>query len=99
VEGAEFLEDDVGRVEEAFDDGVRVLTLVHYLRGGVIGDVMTAEPVHGGLTQFGRDAVREMNRVGILVDLAHCSHRTAYDALEVAVKPLLISHTDHPRHP
>jgi membrane dipeptidase len=94
VEGAEFLEDDLGRVEQAFDDGVRVLTLVHYLRGGVIGDVMTAEPVHGGLTRFGRDAVREMNRVGIVVDLAHCSPRTAYDALEVATKPVLISHTD-----
>ena len=94
VEGAEFLEDDLSRVEQAFADGVRVLTLVHYLRGGVIGDVMTAEPVHGGLTSFGRDAVREMNRVGILVDLAHCSPLTAYDALEVAAKPLLISHTD-----
>jgi membrane dipeptidase len=94
VEGAEFLEDDLSRVEQAFADGVRVLTLVHYLRGGVIGDVMTAQPLHGGLTRFGRDAVREMNRVGILVDLAHCSPQTAYDALEVAAKPLLISHTD-----
>jgi membrane dipeptidase len=98
VEGAEFLEDDLGRVEQAFDDGVRVLTLVHYLRGGVIGDVMTAEPVHGGLTRFGREAVREMNRVGIVVDLSHCSPETAFDALEEAVKPLLISHTDIQGH-
>ena len=94
VEGADFLEDDLGRVELAFVDGVRVLTLVHYLRGGVIGDVMTSEPVHGGLTRFGRDAVREMNRVGIMVDVSHCSQQTAYDALEVATKPLLITHTD-----
>ena len=94
VEGAEFLEDDLARVGQAFADGVRVVTLVHYLRGGVIGDVMTASPVHGGLTGFGREAVREMNRVGIVVDLAHCSPQTAYDALDVTVKPVIISHTD-----
>ncbi len=94
VEGAEFLEDDVGRVARAFADGVRVLTLVHYYRGGPVGDVMTSGPVHGGLTRFGRDVVREMNRVGIIVDVSHCSQRTAYDALGVSTKPLLITHTD-----
>jgi membrane dipeptidase len=94
VEGADFLGDDLGRVERAFADGVRVLTLVHYFRGGVIGDVMTSEPVHGGLTRFGRDAVQEMNRVGIIVDVSHCSQQTAYDALDVATKPLLITHAE-----
>lgn len=94
VEGADFLQDDLARVERAFADGVRVLTLVHYFRGGVIGDVMTSDPVHCGLTSFGRDAVREMNRVGIMVDLSHCSQQTAYDTLEVATKPVLITHTD-----
>lgn len=94
VEGADFLQDDLGRVEQCFADGVRVLTLVHYFRGGVIGDVMTAPPVHGGLTPFGRDVVQEMNRVGLVVDVSHSSERTAYDALEVSTKPLLITHTD-----
>jgi membrane dipeptidase len=94
VEGAEFLEDDVGRVEQAFADGVRVLTLVHYLRGGVIGDVMTSAPVHGGLTRFGREVVRELNRTGVIVDLSHCSPQTARDALATATKPTLITHTD-----
>jgi membrane dipeptidase len=94
VEGAEFLEDDLARVQEAFADGVRVLTLTHYLRGGVIGDVMTDEPVHGGLTPFGREVVRELNRVGIVVDLSHCSLATAYDALEEATRPVLVTHTD-----
>ena len=94
VEGADFLQDDLGRVEHCFADGVRVLTLVHYFRGGVIGDVMTAPPVHGGLTPFGRDVVQEMNRVGLVVDVSHCSERTAYDALEASAKPLLITHTD-----
>jgi membrane dipeptidase len=94
VEGAEFLERDLSRVQRAFADGVRVLTLVHYFRGGEVGDVMTAAPVHQGLTRFGRDVVRELNRVGIVVDLAHCSPRTAYDALEEATRPVLVSHTD-----
>lgn len=104
VEGADHLEGNLCRVAESFADGVRVLTLVHYFRGGVIGDVMTSEPVHGGLTRFGRDVVRELNRVGIVVDLSHCSERTAYDALDVATKPAMITHTDisdgdrrHPR--
>ena len=94
VEGADFLDDDLGRVAQCFADGVRLVTLVHYFSGGVIGDVMTAAPVHGGLTPFGRDAVREMNRVGIMVDLSHASERTAYDALEASAKPVLITHTD-----
>lgn len=94
VEGGDFLQDDLERVGQCFADGVRVLTLVHYFRGGVIGDVMTAPPVHGGLTPFGRVVVQEMNRVGLVVDVSHCSERTAYDALEVSAKPLLITHTD-----
>lgn len=103
VEGADFLDGDLGRVEQCFEDGVRLVTLVHYFSGGVMGDVMTAPPVHGGLTPFGREAVREMNRVGIMIDLSHASERTAYDALEVSAKPLLITHTDiaedGPSHP
>lgn len=55
---------------------------------------MTDTPVHHGLTAFGRDAVREMNRVGIVVDLSHASEETAYAALEVATTPALLSHTD-----
>jgi membrane dipeptidase len=94
VEGAEFLDSDLSRVAQAFADGVRVLTLVHYYRGGAIGDVMTSDPVHGGLTAFGRDVVRELNRTGVIVDLAHCSPQTAHDALAVATKPPLVSHSD-----
>ncbi len=94
VEGADFLDGDLARVGRCFADGVRMVTLVHYFSGGVIGDVMTAPPVHGGLTGFGRDAVREMNRVGLLIDLSHASERTANDALELSTRPVLITHTD-----
>jgi membrane dipeptidase len=103
VEGADFVENDLDRVHTVFADGVRVLTLVHFARGGPIGDVATDTPVHGGLTRFGRDVVRELHRAGVLVDLAHASERTAFDVLDVAERPLLISHTDldtlTPSHP
>lgn len=104
VEGADYLDGRLDRVAQTFADGVRVLTLVHFYRGGPVGDVMTDAPVHGGLTAFGRDVVRELNRVGIVVDLSHASEPTAYAALDVATSPLLLSHTDlvgpgatHPR--
>lgn len=103
VEGADFLEGDPARVHSAYADGVRVITLVHYLAGGGIGDVMTAAPVHGGLTAFGREVMGEMARVGMLVDLSHASERTVADALDVAAGPVLLTHTDiagageHPR--
>jgi membrane dipeptidase len=103
VEGADFLDGRIDRVRRAFDDGVRVVTLLHFSRGGPVGDCSTDERVHGGLTAFGRDVVREMNKVGIVIDLSHASDETSYDVLDVATRPLLISHTDligpgtHPR--
>lgn len=104
VEGCDFLDGDLGRIAQVVQDDVRVVTLVHFYRGGPIGDIMTEPPVHGGLTRFGRDVVREMNAAGLVIDLSHASEGTAYDALEVSDRPLLLSHTDiatapgaHPR--
>ncbi len=94
VEGADFLEDDLGRVGQCRADGIRVLTLVHYAGGGPVGDAMTVAPVHGGLTAFGRDVVRELNAAGIVVDLSHASHDTVSDALAVTSRPLALTHTD-----
>ncbi len=94
VEGADFLEDHLGRVEKAHADGIRVLTLVHYFGGGPVGDVMTSDPVHGGLTDFGRDVVRELNAVGIMADLSHASHDTVRDALDLSAAPIALTHTD-----
>jgi membrane dipeptidase len=72
VEGCDFLEGRVDRVQEAFDRGIRSLQLVHY-RANEVGDIQTEAAVHGGLTPFGRDSVREMNRLGIVVDVAHAT--------------------------
>ncbi len=102
-EGGDFLEGDLRRLEEARADGVTVLTLVHY-RPNQIGDVQTEEPVHGGLSRFGRAVVAECNQLGIVIDCAHASFDTTVAVLEASDQPVIISHgqlthpaTTHPR--
>ncbi len=92
VEGGDFLEGKPERVKRAWEDGVRVIALVHY-RPNELGDVQTEEARSGGLTEAGRAVVREMNRLGILVDIAHASEATARGVLDVSTKPVLLSHT------
>jgi len=92
AEGGDFLEGKAERVADAYADGLRSITLMHY-RTHELGDIMTGEPRHGGLTEAGADVVREMNRVGMIVDLSHASEATALGALEVATRPVIASHT------
>lgn len=103
VEGGDFIEDQLDRVHEAFRDGVRAITVVHY-HVNLIGDIQTEAPVHGGLTTFGKSIIREMNQTGILVDLAHATFAVTKDVLQVSTKPVMISHSNlstptasHPR--
>ena len=91
-EGGDFLEGDAGRLDAAYARGLRMLTLVHY-RPNELGDVQTDDPVHGGLSSAGRDVVREMNRLGMIVDLAHATFATTVDPLEVSSRPVMISHS------
>ena len=103
VEGGDFIEERLDRVHEAFGDGVRAVTLVHY-HVNQIGDIQTEAPVHNGLTALGKSIVTEMNKIGIIIDLAHATFAVTKDVLEVSTKPILISHTNlatpslnHPR--
>ncbi len=102
-EGADFLDGDGTGLASAYVDGVRSITLVHY-RVNELGDIQTEESVHGGLTVFGREVVAEMNRLGIIVDLAHATFDATADALDASTAPIMISHShlaapgaDHPR--
>ena len=72
--------------------GVRYMTLTHS-GNDEWADSSTDKPVHNGLTEFGKDVVREMNRLGMMVDISHVSDKTFYDALEVSKAPLLASHS------
>ena len=92
VEGGDFLQGKPERVAQAYADGVRSITLMHY-RNNELGDIMTEPPRHGGLTAAGAAVVREMNRVGMIVDLAHASEATAFGALEASSRPTMASHT------
>jgi membrane dipeptidase len=92
VEGADFLAGDIANVAKAFDDGVRSITLVHY-RPNEVGDIQTAPPHRAGLPPFGVDVIREMNRMGMVIDLAHASEDTAAAALAVCKVPVMCSHT------
>jgi membrane dipeptidase len=103
VEGGDFIEDKLDRLTQAHGIGVRAITLVHY-HTNQIGDPQTESPTHGGLTKIGRTIVKEMNRLGIMVDLAHASFDTTRDAVAIATRPLMISHSNvttpdksHPR--
>ena len=93
VEGSDFLEGRVERVQEAFDRGIRSLQLVHY-RVNELGDIQTAAPVHGGLTAFGRTVVREMNRLGMVVDVAHATPAVVAGVVETTTQPIILSHSN-----
>jgi membrane dipeptidase len=92
IEGSDPLEDDLSRVKFFYDLGLRVLQLVHY-RINEIGDIQTEEPRYKGLTPFGRDVVKEMNKLGMVIDTAHCSSDTLAVVLAESRYPLMFSHT------
>ncbi len=97
VEGASFIENDAGHVKTAHDLGIRHLQLVHYI-SNTIGDFQTQPPEHGGLSQLGRQVVGECNRLGMLIDLAHCSEAAARGALAASRAPVVWSHGSVIRH-
>ena len=94
VEGAHFLEGDTTRLREAYRRGLRILGLLHDTDASpALGDIYTNEPKFGGLTEFGAATIRESERLGMLVDLAHADDNTVRAALKIATKPVIISHT------
>jgi membrane dipeptidase len=94
IEGCHFLQGHLERVEEAYKRGLRHLGLLHDSDAPVpLGDVYTNPPRLGGLTAFGADVIKEANRLGMLIDLAHASLPTTEAALKVASSPVIVSHT------
>jgi membrane dipeptidase len=92
IEGLDFLEKRLERLEESYRRGVRTMQLVHYTPND-IGDFQTGAVVHNGLTPFGADVIRACNRLGVVVDVAHATADTVKQAVGVATRPLLLSHT------
>lgn len=103
AEGGHSIDSSLGTLRALYRLGVRYLTLTHN-ENTPWADSATDEPAHGGLTAFGREVVREMNRLGMLVDLSHVAATTMRDALDTTEAPVIFSHSsalgvcDHPRN-
>ena len=103
MEGGHTIVNSLGALRSYYDLGVRYMTLTHF-HSHDWADSATDTPRHEGLTAFGREVVREMNRMGMLVDLSHVSAETMNDVLDVVEAPVIFSHssaralTDHPRN-
>ena len=92
MEGGHVIENSLGALRAYYDLGARYMTLTHSGNADW-ADSATDDPGHGGLTEFGREVVREMNRLGMLVDLSHTSTETMNDVLDVAEAPVIFSHS------
>jgi len=92
IEGGHTIDDDLRVLRMYYQLGIRAMTLTHSGNNNW-ADSSTDKPVHNGLTDFGKEVVREMNRLGMIVDLSHVADKTFYDALSVTNKPVIVSHS------
>jgi membrane dipeptidase len=92
-EGGDFIEERLERLQETYAAGLRSVTLVHY-HVNQLGDIQTAASVHNGLTPLGREVVQEMNRLGMIVDVAHASYATCADVVAESRVPVMLSHSN-----
>lgn len=103
VEGGHAIGNSLAVLRQLYATGARYMTITHSANNDW-ADSATADPVHGGLTPFGKLVIAEMNRLGMLVDLSHVAPKTMHDILDVAAAPVIFSHssaralTDHPRN-
>src|SRR3982075_1988438 len=103
MEGGHMIDDDLRLLRSYAALGVRYLTLTHF-KNNNWADSSTDKPAHNGLTPFGKDVVRELNRLGVMVDISHVADKTFYDAIEVSKAPVIASHSSsralahHPRN-
>jgi membrane dipeptidase len=92
VEGLDFLETKLERLEEAHKRGIRHVQLVHYTPND-IGDFQTGAIMHHALTSFGAEVIRACHRLGLVCDVAHATEDMVKQAVKIATKPMLLSHT------
>lgn len=85
---------DISRVKEFYDKGVRYITLCHSYNNDICDSSSDKKgPEHNGLSNFGKQVVKEMNRLGIMVDVSHISDKSFYDVIETSSSPVIASHS------
>lgn len=92
MEGGHAIENSLGALRAFYALGARYMTITHNVTLDW-ADAATDTPTHGGLTKFGEEVIREMNRLGMMVDLSHVSPETMEDALRVSAAPVIFSHS------
>jgi len=92
IESGHAINDDLSVLRMYYKLGVRSMTLTHF-RNNNWADSSTDTPGHNGLTEFGKEVVREMNRLGMIVDISHVSDKTFFDTIAVTTKPVIASHS------
>lgn len=92
VEGGHMINSDLATLRKYASEGVRYMTLTHS-GNDEWADSSTDKAAHNGLTDFGKDVVREMNRLGVMVDISHVSDKTFADALAISKAPMIASHS------
>lgn len=92
LEGGNVVEDNLNNLYKLKEYGIRMITLVHFVTTH-IGDAVFGREVHGGLSRFGKDMVKMMQRLGIIVDLAHSTDKTFFEAIKIVEAPVVSSHT------
>lgn len=105
IENGYAIGNDLSLIEEYYNQGVRYMGLCHFSNNDICDSATDPEgPEHNGLSNFGREVVSEMNRLGMMVDVSHISDEAFYDVLEVSTTPVIASHSgtraihDYPRH-
>ena len=103
MEGGHSIDNSLGVLRQLYDAGARYMTITHSLNNDW-ADSATDDPKHDGLTRFGEEVIREMNRLGMLVDLSHVSPQTMKEAMAISEAPVIFSHSSaralngHPRN-
>lgn len=96
--------DDIQKVKELYDRGVRYITLCHSANNAICDSCAPKVKKWGGLSPFGKEVIAEMNRLGMLIDVSHVSDETFYDVLKYSTKPVVATHSccrslcNHPRN-
>ena len=92
LEGGHVIDSNLALLRSFYEIGARYMTLTHFTNTPW-ADSSGEPPVHNGLTAFGREVVREMNRLGMMVDISHAADKTFWDALEASAAPVIASHS------